>query len=767
MNMKLKKLLFSVLAFCGFFCFSFFLLSFIFPLPKPKPYSLVLYDRHGTFLHAFLTDDDMWRFQTSVEEIPPRFKRLLLTKEDKYFYYHPGVNPLAVVRATVQNIVSGKRVSGASTITMQVARLLEPKNRTWGGKIVEMFRALQLEWKYSKDEILQMYLSMIPLGGNIEGLQSAALLYYQTPLERLNIAQLFDLILIPNNPNGLRPDKFPERLYAERTKRSRFFFQNNLLDRNDSIVFAQTPTTVARKPLEQYAQHYSLHVKELVSHGSSCRTSLDLPMQHSVERLLGNHLRTWKLFGVQNGGVMVLENKTMRVLAYAGSDNFSDSATFGQVDAVQALRSPGSTLKPFLYALHMDNGTLTPKTRLLDVPYDAEGYSAENYDGTYSGSVFADEALCKSLNVPMVRLLKNAGLTSFAALLHNLGFESLESQRERMGLSMILGGCGVKLEELTAAYAAIANSGMYAPPRYLNDTTSVQRSRVFSDASAFMITEILSNVHRPDLPNNFESAVNLPLIAFKTGTSYGRRDAWTMGYSAEYTVGVWIGNVTNKGNPDLVGSKSAAPLLVDIFNSIAHSNQKSILPMPDDINVRDVCAESGKLPTPRCKHILEDYYSITHTLGKFCDVDNEYLISADGKMQYCASCLGNHNYRSVTYQDYPKELLNYWKKIGKHFALAPVHNPACQRLFAGDGPKIISPSNSMTYLLTSENDQIAFQASSGVDVRSQCWYLNNQFVGRVNAGVKIFKSLASGQYTASCLDDKGRLSTVKIIIKHL
>jgi penicillin-binding protein 1C len=765
--MKLTKLLFSVLAASGLFCLSFFLLSLMYPLPDPKPYSLVVYDRHGTFLHAFLADDDMWRFKTTAEEIPPRFKQLLLYKEDRYFYYHPGVNPFAVVRAGIQNLISGKRISGASTITMQVARLLEPKSRTWGGKLIEMFRALQLEWKYSKDEILQMYLSMIPLGGNIEGLQSAALLYYQTPLERLNTAQLFDLILIPNNPNGLRPDKFPERLHQERIVRSRPFFQKNILDRNDSIVFSQTPTAVVRKPLEQFASHYCLHIKQLVSQGTQYTTSLDLPIQLSVERLLKNHLRTWKLFGVQNGGVMVIENKTMRVAAYAGSDNFSDSASFGQVDAVQALRSPGSTLKPFLYALHMDNGTLTPKTRLLDVPYDAEGYSAENYDGTYAGSVFADEALCKSLNVPMVRLLKNAGLTSFAMLLHNLGFQSLESQRERMGLSMILGGCGVKLEELTTAYAAIANSGMYAPPLYTNDTSAVRRTRVFSDAAAFMITEILSSVHRPDLPNNFESAVNLPVIAFKTGTSYGRRDAWTMGYSAEYTVGVWVGNVTNKGNPDLVGSKSAAPLLVDIFNSISHKNQKNILPMPDDINTRDVCAESGKLPTPRCKHIIEDFYSMNHTLGKFCDVDNEYFISLDGKKQYCASCIGNHNYKSVTYQDYPKELLNYWKKIGKRYTLAPPHNPACQRLFAGEGPKIISPTNAMTYLLTSDDEQIAFQASSGVDVHDQCWYLNNQFLGRVNAGTKIFKPLVSGQYVASCLDDKGRLSIVKILIKHL
>jgi penicillin-binding protein 1C len=765
--MKLKRLLLYTLATTSVFFCVFLVLFFSFPLPEPKQYSLTIYDQYGKFLHAFLTEDGMWRFKTSADEIPPRFKQLLLQKEDNYFYYHPGVNPFSIARAGIQNLTSRKRISGASTITMQVARLLEPKSRTFTHKLIEMFRALQLEWKYSKNEILQMYLSMIPLGGNIEGLKSAALMYYQTPLERLNIAQLFDLMLIPNNPNSLRPDKYPERLHQERLVRSRIFFQRKILSQNDSIVFAQTPTTTIRRPLVQFAPHFCLHIKQLALHNKDYCTSLDLNVQQSIERLLRNHLRSWKLLGVQNGAAMVIENTTLRVIAYAGSENFADSSAWGQVDAIQALRSPGSTLKPFLYALQMDNGTLTPKTRLLDVPYDAEGYSAENYDGTYSGYVFADDALRKSLNVPMVRLLKNTGLTSFATILHNLGFQSLEPQQEKLGLSMILGGCGVRLEELTMAYAALANGGMYAPPQYFNDTSTVQRTRIFSEAAAYMITEILASVDRPDLPNNFESAFNLPAIAFKTGTSYGRRDAWSIGYSAEYTVGIWIGNVTNKGNPDLVGSKSAAPLLVDIFNSISHINQKTIMSMPADINTRDVCAESGKLPTPRCKHIITDYYSISHTLSKFCDVDNEYLISVDRSKQYCASCVGNHNYRTVTYQDYPKELLNYWKKTGKRYTLAPPHNLACQRIFSGEGPKIMSPTNTMTYLLTSDDQQVAFQASSGVDVQEQCWYLNNQFLGRIKAGAKIFKALTTGRYTASCLDDKGRLSSVTIIVKHL
>jgi penicillin-binding protein 1C len=761
---KRLRLLVAVVA---VFLTAFAALWLIFPLPPHKPYSLVVYDSRDNILCAFLASDGAWRLRTTPAEIPERLKQIIIQKEDRYFYYHFGINPVAVVRALAQNIRSGKRISGASTITMQVARMLEPKERTYANKLIEMFRAVQLELKYSKDEILEMYLSLLPLGGNIEGLKSAALIYYQTPIERLNIAQLFDLTLIPNNPNGLRPDRFPDRLLQERARRASRFFAAGIFDKRDSLVFTQIAPAGVRGRFITRAPHFCLRVKGLARDRSDVHSTLNPQIQYLAERTLTHHMHGWKLRGVQNGALIAVENKSMNVVAYVGSEDFSDSLANGQVDAVQAIRSPGSALKPFLYSFLMDRGTLTPKTRLLDVPYDAEGYTAENYDGTFSGTVFADEALQRSLNVPMVRLLKNVGLGPFADFLKSVGFQSLDAQRPRLGLSMILGGCGVTLEELTTAYAAFANSGQYAAPRYVADTSGVCRTRVFSDAAAFMVTDILSGLRRPDMPNNFESAVNLPRAAFKTGTSYGRRDAWAIGYTAEYTVGVWVGNVTNKGNPDLVASKAAAPLLIDVLNSISRGNQKSILPMPADVNTRDVCAESGKLPTPRCKHLVEEYYSISHTIPRLCDVDNEYLVSADGKRTYCSSCLGNNNYRVVAIRDYPKELLNFWRKTGKPLTLAPPHNPACPRMFAGEGPKIISPSNEMTYLMISGNDKIALQASSGVDVREQYWYIDNRYLGRVKAGNKIFKGFTDGQYLVSCLDDKGRLSSVTISVKHL
>ncbi len=740
--------------------------AMLIPIPQPKPYSIIIKDRKGEFLSAYLAADGAWRLKTHANEIPSRLKQILLQKEDRYFFYHPGINPFAVLRALFQNIYAGKTVSGASTITMQVARLLEPKPRTLLNKSIEMFRAVQLELRYSKQEILEMYLSTIPLGGNIEGLESAAMLYYQTPLERLNIAHLFDLILIPNNPNRLRPDKYAARLYNERVQHSLEYIRNGILTKDDSIIIAQTPAETKRKQLPQYARHFCLRLKDQVQGISEVTSTLNWNMQQQVEKLLTNHLRPWQQRGVHNGAVVVIDNSTRDVLAYAGSGEFDDSLAQGQVDAVRAIRSPGSTLKPFLCAMLMDKGILTPKTRLLDLPYDIDGYSAENYDGVFSGYVSADEALRRSLNVPFIRLLKTAGVQPFTTALRNAGFQSLERQTQ-LGLSMIVGGCGVTLEELVGAFAVFPNNGCYAPLQFVPRQTKPSAVQVFSPSSAFMITEILSDLDRPDLPNNFESALNLPRVAFKTGTSYGRRDAWTIGYSSEFTVGVWIGNVTNEGNAELAGRKAATPLLIDIFNSITRNPNKSIISMPDDINTRDVCTESGKLPTQHCKNLVEDYYSISRTLQQYCDVDNEYLLSSDGKFQYCASCVPRNNYRAVVYQDYPAELITFWQQSGKQLRIAPRHNPHCDRYFGGSGPHILNPSKETTYFLVSNTQKIPFQASSGVDIREHVWYIDSKYFGRKKSGDKFFLQLNAGSHSVSCADEKGRMSTIKFYVTSL
>jgi penicillin-binding protein 1C len=745
----------------------FLLLSVLFPLPPLKPYSMVVYDRHGEFLQAFLTQDDSWRIRTSPDAIPPRLKRILLEKEDRYFYFHPGVNPVSIIRAAWQNLAAGRTVSGASTISMQVARMLEPKERTIDSKLIEAFRALQLERRYSKDEILEMYLSIIPLGGNIEGLESAALLYYQTPLERLNIAHLLDLILIPNDPNGLRPDRNGTALFRERVRRGTQWIRAGMLTATDSLVITRTPAVTQRQPLPRRAPHFSLRVRDLYPGEDRVRSSLDLRLQQTVERLLTNHMRIWKPLGVHNGAVVVIDNRRNELVGYAGSEDFEDTLARGQVDAVKALRSPGSTLKPFLCALAMDRGILTPKTRLLDTPYDVEGFLAKNYDGSYSGLVTTEDALRRSLNVPMIRLLHRVGLTPFLEELQAAGVHSLKAQRERLGLSLILGGCGVTLEEMTAAYSVFARSGWYSRPSFRLAHPARDSLAVVSPAAAYMITNILSGINRPDLPNNFESSMNLPLVAFKTGTSYGRRDAWSIGYSAEFTVGVWIGNVTNRGNPDLVGSSSAAPLLIDVFNSISSPHEKSIMPMPRDIGVRSVCVLSGQPATPRCPATIDDYYSRSNSLSTPCQIHREYLLSVDGRYSYCATCVGNQRYTVTSFVDYPRELRTYWDNIAHPYSTPPPHNPLCTQVHGVEGPTIVSPSADMTYFLVARHQQMVLRASSPVEVTEHMWYVDDRYVGRYRAGEKVFITLGNGSHIISCLDDRGGMSTVSITVRQV
>jgi penicillin-binding protein 1C len=433
---------------------------------------------------------------------------------------------------------------------------------------------------------------------------------------------------------------------------------------------------------------------------------------------------------------------------------------------IKALRSPGSTLKPFLYALGMEKGLLTPKTILIDVPYDDEGFTPENYTGNFSGAVTAESALRQSLNVPMIRLLKEIGVPEFTDFLVRGHFSSLERQKEKLGLSMIVGGCGVTLEELTTAYAALANGGRWAPIQFEDATDDAPQERtIFSSSTAFMITEILAGLNRPDLPNNFESSKTFPKIAFKTGTSYGRRDAWSVGYSAEYTVGIWMGNETNRGHSNLIARKTAVPLLLDIFNAISKPNQKIIMPQPEDVKMRQVCTLSGKVPGPHCEHAVDDLYSFSQSSDAVCDLEREYMVSLDGAVSYCPSCVGSQAYLPISIPDYPSELIGYWVKNGVAVVQPPPHNPNCTRLFSGTGPKISSPSGEETYFITSEHQTIPLHASVGVDARELAWYYDEEFIGRKKADEKLFVEMKNGSHTVICRDDKGRKSTVSFIVK--
>src|SRR5580692_11634079 len=478
----------------------FLLLNRIFPLPDRIEYSTVVTDNKGEVVHAFLTRDQQWRMKTDLAEISPLLRKTIIEKEDKYFYYHPGINPVAMLRALGRNILSLRRTSGASTITMQVARALEPKRRNYWNKLVEVFRAFQLEWTYSKDQILQLYLNKVPYGGNIQGVKAASLLYFGKNPDHLSLAEITALSVIPNRPSTLVMGKHNDGIVAERNKWLRRWAETGVFTQKEIEDALAEPLMASRGVVRDLVPQLALKLKK--NGGDIIHTTINLNQQLKIEKLVKDYSRTLALGNIRNAAVIVLDNQTHRVVSYIGSADFQDSADAGQVNGAASIRQPGSTLKPLLYGLCIDAGLLTPKMTIADVPVNFDGYAPENYDQKFNGYVTMDYALGHSLNIPAVKSLKALGKDVLIRKLAACDFRQVDKDRNKLGLSMILGGCGATLEEMTGLYSIFANEGRWVRPRYSTEDTVPQGERVLSPAATFMINEIRSKVTRPDFPVN-------------------------------------------------------------------------------------------------------------------------------------------------------------------------------------------------------------------------------------------------------------------------
>lgn len=749
----------------------FIILDLCFPVKTELPFAPLIRDRHGNVMHAFLAGDQQWRFRTELSEITPELREAIVFKEDRHFYRHPGINGLAVLRALGNNIFRMKRTSGASTITMQVARMLEPKRRSYLNKIVEMFRALQLEAHYSKREILQLYLNLVPYGSNIQGVKAASLLYFNKSPDQLSLAELTALSIIPNRPNSLVMGRDNARIIQERNRWLRRFRREGLFDTsliNDALL---EPLDAKRRSAPHAAPQLAWRLRSMFPGRLDIRSGTDARMQRTAEDIAAAYIQSLRLQQVHNASVLILDNRSGEVLSYVGSPDFSDRAHNGQVDGVKALRSPGSTLKPFLYGLAYDAGFATPQTVINDVPINLAGYRPENYDLQFHGAVSVDEALRQSLNIPAVKVLQQLGSQRFAQELGAAGFRSVWQQRKKLGLSMILGGCTVRLEELCVLYAAMANGGearglRWEPvPAGHRDTNTV---RVLSPAAAWMISHTLCELARPDMPQLADAARNVPKIAWKTGTSYGRKDAWSIGYNERYTIGVWLGNFNGRGVSSLSGAVTATPLLFRLFNAIDRDAGAEWLRAPMELQTRFVCRQSGLLPADSCGDQLLDYYIPGASAAKRCNHQREVWTSVDGAFSYCTSCLPATGYAVKTMRDIAPELAAYYESRQMPYERIPPHNPACARVFDGQPPRITSLQAGLSYLITDRGKQglqLGCQAAS--DVRTVYWYVNDQFFKSAAAGEKVLFLPETESIKISCTDDKGRNSDMEVKVEFL
>lgn len=770
--MKVKRVARRILLTIAALLVAFVLTDVLFPVQTDIEYTPVILARDGSVLHTFLTRDEQWRFQTEPDEITPELKATIIHKEDKYFRYHRGVNLIAIGRAAVNNLLQQKRTSGASTITMQVARMLQPKRRTYFNKAIEIFRALQLELHYSKDEILQLYLNLVPYGSNIQGVKAASILYFNKMPSQLSVAEIAALSIIPNRPNSLTIGNDNKLIVQQRNKW--------LLRFKKEGVFPETLINDAlEEPLEAYRRNAPDAVPQLAyrlrrQHPGAAviQTTIDPVVQQKAEDIAYNYTQTLKLDNIHNASVLIIDNRTHEVVTYIGSSIFNDKLHNGQVDGIPAIRSPGSTLKPLLYGMCMDMGIITPKSVIADVPINYEGYIPENYDLKFRGNITAEDALKNSLNIPAVKLLHTAGVKQFVTCLTTAGFTSIWNKRNKLGLSVILGGCGIRLSELTALYSSFANGGQYYAPIYtMADTEHAKKQagvKVLSPEAAYLVSNILTELHRPDLPNLSDKAFNIPRIAWKTGTSYGRKDAWSVGYNKRYTIGVWVGNFNGTGVAGLNGAGTATPLLFRIFDAIDRNVSEQWLKAPASLQFRLVCNESGKLPNEYCNNQVMDYYIPGVSRTERCNHLVNAWLSPDEKISYCTSCLPAAGYKTKSYPNVPAELAAYFETNHISYQKLPPHNPGCSRIFEGHAPVITSLTDKLNYIIVDkESQQLQLLCTAANDVRQVYWYINDRFLGSAAPGEKLFFVPATPQIKISCTDDKGRNTDIEISVKFI
>jgi len=567
----------------------------IWPLPLPQDdLARVVLAEDGTPLWRFADANGVWRYPVQTREVSPYYLDALLTYEDRWFYQHPGVNPLALVRATWQNLSGARVVSGGSTLSMQVARLLDPHSRTLHGKLRQLWRTAQLEWHLSKDEILNLYLNRAPFGGTLQGVAAASWAYLGKSPSQLTHAEAALLAVLPQAPSRLRPDRHPQRAQQARDKVLRRLAEFQVWPQSAVDEALEEPLLLAPRLEPSLAPLLARRLNRPDS-PPLIRTTLDATLQRRLEDLLLG----WRarLPEHTSAAILVVEEESMAVRAYLGSVDINDTKRFGHVDMISALRSPGSTLKPFLYGMALDDGLIHSESLLQDVPRRYGDYRPGNFSMGFTGAVPASTALSSSLNLPAVQLLEAYGPKRFAAQMRIGGMPLALPALAEPNLALILGGAGSRLEELVSGYSALARDGKSASLRLQPDDTLRERP-LLSPGAAWIVRRILSGQARPDRDPRAE-LVQRPVLAWKTGTSYGFRDAWAIGVGPRYLIGVWIGRPDGTPVPGQFGLASAAPLMLQVHDVLTNRDSQRgisapVKPVPANIGVAAICWPLGQ-----------------------------------------------------------------------------------------------------------------------------------------------------------------------------
>lgn len=561
------------------------------PLKEVAPARVVVAE-DGTPLWRFADAEGIWRYPVTIEEVSPRYLQALIQYEDRWFWEHPGVNPLSVLRAAWQDLRAGRVISGGSTLTMQVARLLDPHPRTFGGKVRQLWRALQLEWHLDKRQILTLYLNRAPFGGTLQGIGAASWAYLGKPPQQLSYSEAALLAVLPQAPSRLRPDRWALRAQAARDKVLARMAKQGVWSPQVVKEARQEPVWLFPRQMPQLAPLFSRRVLAQ-SRSEKVVTTLNASLQRQLEALALN----WKsrLPPRSSLAMIVVDHTNMKVRGWVGSADISDDSRFGHVDMVRAVRSPGSVLKPFIYGLAIDDGLIHPASLLQDVPRRFSDYRPGNFDSGFHGPVSMSDALLRSLNLPAVQVLEAYGPKQFAARLRNAGLPLILPNGAEPNLSLILGGAGARLADITAAYSAFARHGQAGRLRMLAGDPLIERP-LLSPGSAWIIRRIMTGEDRPLPDGSLPSVVPL---AWKTGTSYGYRDAWAIGINARYVIGIWTGRPDGTPVVGQFGFISAVPLLNQVSNMLLSGaasarNGLPVDPRPASVSIGSICWPGGQ-----------------------------------------------------------------------------------------------------------------------------------------------------------------------------
>ncbi|MBC7697841.1 MAG: penicillin-binding protein 1C [Bacteroidia bacterium] len=749
--------------------------------PKPVlatliPHSTAIYAQDGTLLRMTLAQDAQYQLWVPLKDIQPNAVEAVKLYEDRYFAWHFGVNPVALVRGIWRTFFGGSR-QGASTITMQLARSLYNVNsRSITGKIKQTFAAIWLECRYSKHDILEAYLNIAPYGGNIKGIATASLFYFNKPESRLNLPEAITLAVIPQNPNKrLNLTANNSLLNDARSRLWQTWLSSHQKDKHYSADMALPANLINNKSLNKgnlpfKAPHFTDAVLS-ENNGTEntnqtiIHTGLNLHVQATLERMIASYIENNKNLGISNVSAMLFDAKTMQVKALVGSADYFNEAIDGQVNGTAAKRSPGSTLKPFIYALAMDQSLIHPASILKDAPTSFGPYSPENFDGRFIGPITAADALIRSRNVPAVSLSAKLSKPSLYDFLKNAGVSDLKSE-SHYGLALALGGGELTMEELVSLYAMLANHGRFKPFSLVknNDPSFA----LLSEESAFITLDMLRQNPRPDTsePDRYKTA-------WKTGTSWGFHDAWTIGVSGHDILAVWVGNFDGKPNPAFIGIKTAAPLFFQILDSLRHQHllnpqtELEALP-PRSLRKVNVCTASGDLPNQYCKNLSETWFIPGKSPIKVSTLDRPVYFDNTTNQVVCRP---GANTREEIIEFWDSDMLRLFREAGMPRRTPPTLPAECSNTKSQtnvDALQITSPLRGVTYTIQLSKSETVLLKANHSTQGTIYWFANNGFIAKSDTGAGIaWNPQQAGHYVLRAVDGSGQADSREVVVEFV